>query len=74
MKTFNVEVQRIKNLSESHGMIQARVDAVVQTVPGRDEGEPSSVLGFSVENARVLFLLLKAQLAQIDARKARSQR
>jgi hypothetical protein len=74
MKTFNVEVQRIKSLTESHGMLQARVDALVQTVSTRDDGEPSSVLGLSVENARVLFLLLKAQLAQIDGRKGRSQR
>lgn len=74
MKTFNVEVQRIKSLTESHGMLQARVDALVQTVSARDDAEPSSVLGLSVENARVLFLLLKAQLAQIDARKGRSQR
>jgi hypothetical protein len=74
MKTFNVEVQRIKGLAESHGMLEARVDAVVQTQPGRDDGEPSSVLALSVENARVLFLLLKSQLAQIDTRKGRSQR
>jgi hypothetical protein len=55
--------------------VRARVDALVQTSASRDDGaEPSSVLSLSVENARVLFLLLKAQLAEVDSRKARSQR
>ena len=40
----------------------------------RGEGEESSVLSLSVENARVLYLLLKQQLAEVDSRKARSQR
>jgi len=75
MKTFSIELQRIKALTDSHGMVRVRVDALVQTSPGRDDGEdPGSVLSLSVENARVLFQLLKTQLTQIDARKARSQR
>ena len=53
----------------------ARVDATVQTAPPRDDGEPSSTLALTVENASVLLLLLlKAQLAEVDSRKARSQR
>lgn len=75
MKTFTIELQRIKAMTDSHGMVRARVDATVQTVAGRDDdGESSSVLSLSVENARVLFLLLKTQLAQVDGRKGRSQR
>ncbi len=75
MKTFIIELQRIKAMSNSHGLVQARVDATVQTMPSRDDdGAPSSTLSLSVENARVLLLLLKAQLAEVDARKARSQR
>jgi hypothetical protein len=75
MKTFSIELQRIKAMSNSHGLVRARVDATVQTVPGRDEGsESSSTLSLTVENARVLLLLLKAQLAEVDSRKARSQR
>ena len=42
--------------------------------PGRDGGAAASTLSLTVENARVLLLLLKAQLAEVDARKARSQR
>jgi hypothetical protein len=75
MKTFNIELQRIKAMSNSHGLVQARVDAMVQaTAPREDDGPPSSTLSLSVENARVLLLLLKAQLAEVDSRKARSQR
>jgi len=74
MKTFNVEVQRIKAMSNSHGLVRARVDALVQPAPPRSEGDESSVLSMSVENARVLYLLLKQQLAEVDGRKARSQR
>jgi hypothetical protein len=74
MKTFNVEVQRIKAMSNSHGLVRARVDALVQPATPRGEGDESSVLSLSVENARVLYLLLKQQLAEVDGRKARSQR
>jgi hypothetical protein len=74
MKTYQIEVQHIKSLSNAHGLVNARIDALVLARPARDEGDGSSVLSLSVENARVLYLLLKAQLAEVDARKARSQR
>ena len=75
MKTFNIEIQRIKAMSNSHGLVRARVDAAVQPQPVSDGGdEPSTVLSMTVDNARVLLLLLKAQLAEVDSRKARSQR
>jgi hypothetical protein len=75
MKTYSIELQRIKAMSNSHGLVHARVDAIVQAAPARDDGgEATSTLTLTVENARVLSLLLKAQLAEIDSRKARSQR
>ena len=75
MKTFNIEIQRIKAISNSHGLVRATVDAAVQPQPGfGDESEPSTTLSMTVDNARVLLLLLKAQLAEVDSRKARSQR
>ena len=76
MKTYNIELQRIKSMSNSHGLVHARVDAVVQAAAARgdDGAAPSTQLSFTVENARVLMLLLKAQLAEVDSRKARSQR
>ena len=77
MKTHTIELQRIKSMSKSHGLVRARVDAAVQSTGVRDDddgGEPSSTLVLTVENARVLVLLLKQQLAEVDAKKARSQR
>jgi hypothetical protein len=77
MKTHTIELQRIKSMSNSHGLVRARVDAVVQSAAPRDDAggqEPSSTLVLTVENARVLVLLLKQQLAEVDGKKARSQR
>jgi len=39
---------------------------------GRDEGVPTTLLSLSEDNARVLMLLLKAQLAEFDSRKRRA--
>jgi len=75
MKTLNIELQRIKGMHDAHGLVHTRVDATVQTVSARDaDATPSSTLSMTVDNARVLFLLLKKQLAEVDSRKARSQR
>ena len=74
MKTYTIELQHIKAMSNSHGMVHARVDALVAPQSGRDAASDLSMLSLSVENARVLLLLLKAHLAEVDGRKARSQR
>ncbi len=74
MKIWNIEIQRVKAMSNSSGLIRAQVDALVQPVSARDEGVPTTLLSLSEDNARVLMLLLKAQLAEFDARKAKSRR
>ncbi|MES2229041.1 MAG: hypothetical protein V4540_14925 [Pseudomonadota bacterium] len=74
MKTWNIEVQKVRAMANSHGLIRAQIDALVQPAPACDEGMPSSILSLSEDNARVLVLLLKAQLAEIDSRKAKSRR
>jgi hypothetical protein len=74
MKTHQIEVQRVKALTEAHGLVNVKVDALVQALALRDEGTSSSVLSMSVDSARTLLLLLKAQLAEVDKRKGRSQR
>jgi hypothetical protein len=74
VKTYQIEVQRIKAMANSKGLVQAKIDALVLPLPARNEGEPSTIISFSEENARVLMLLLKQQLSEIDGRKARSQR
>ncbi len=74
MKTWNVEIQRVKAMSNSNGLIRAQIDALVQPAASRDEGVPTTLLQFSEETARVMLLLLKAQLAEFDGRKAKSRR
>ena len=74
MKTYRIEVQRIRRMSQGKGLVEAEVDTLVLPQAARGDAAPGSVLSLSEETARVLFLLLKAQLAEIDKRKARSQR
>ena len=74
MKTYQIEVQRVKGMTNSNGLIRAQVDALVQPAPLRDEGAPTTVLNLTEATARVLLLLLKTQLAEFDARKAKSRR
>jgi hypothetical protein len=74
MKTYSIEVQRLKGMSNANGMLNARIDAAVQPLAAREGVEPGSLLILSEASARTLQQLLKAQFAEIDARKARSQR
>jgi hypothetical protein len=74
MKTWNIEVQKVKAMANSQGLIRAQIDALVLPAVPRDEGVPTTVLSLSEDNARVLMLLLKAQLAEFDSRKAKSRR
>jgi len=77
LKTYQIEIQRLKAMANGNGLIEAQIDALVlpSNTSNTPEGrEPSTRLSMSEETARVLFLLLKQQLAEFDKRKARSQR
>lgn len=74
MKTYDVEVQRLKAMRHDHGMVEIAVDALVQPRPLRDEGTPTSVVRIPVEHARSLLLLLKQQIADLDKLNPRSRR
>ncbi len=77
MKTYNIEIQKVKAMSNAHGLINVRMDAIVAPQPQRrdadDAGEPATVLSMTEDNARVMMLLLKAQIAEFDKRKAKSR-
>ena len=77
MKTYDIEVQRVKSMHQGHGLVYMRLDAGVQPQPRQrdddDSTEPSTVLKLSEETARVLFLLLKQQIADFDKKKAKSR-
>lgn len=74
MKTWNIEIQKVKAMANGNGMIRMQLDALVQAAAAQDDASPSSILSLSEANARVLLLLLKAQIAELDSRKAKSRR
>ncbi|MDP9046017.1 MAG: hypothetical protein M3O01_14540 [Pseudomonadota bacterium] len=75
MKTWNIEIQKVRAMAHGNGLIRAQIDALVQPASAReDAGMAASVLSLSEDNARVLVLLLKQQLAELDSRKAKSRR
>ena len=74
MKTYRIEINKVKAMSSGSGLVQAKIDALVLPTAAREELSESTVLSMSEATARVMFLLLKAQLAEVDGRKARSQR
>ncbi len=74
LKTYDVEVQRLKSLRHDHGMFEIAVDALVQARPQRDEGTPTSVVRIPVDHARALLLLLKQQITELDKLNPRSRR
>ena len=75
MRTYNIELQRLKAMSHGNGMIEAQVDASVLPAPAPPDGKaPTTWLRMTEDTARVLQALLKTQLSELDKRKARSQR
>jgi len=74
MKINTIEVQKFKAASHGNGLVMFKVDATVMPKAPIDGIEPSSIISISEVNARVLMALLKAQLMELDGRKARSQR
>ena len=76
MKTYDIEVQRVKTMANSTttGLVRVQVDALVQASVPSDGAAPTTLLSFSEQTARVLLLLLKAQITEIDSRKAKSRR
>ena len=74
MKINMIEIQKFKAASHSNDLVMFKVDATVTPKAPIDGIEPSSIISISEVNARVLMALLKAQLVELDGRKARSQR
>lgn len=74
MKTYQIEIQKVKAMANHHGLIHAQIDARVEPGVARGDATPTTMLILTEDQARVLQLLLKAQLAEFDARKAKSRR
>ncbi|MEY2844165.1 MAG: hypothetical protein RI920_2202 [Pseudomonadota bacterium] len=74
MKTYDIEIQRIKSARHAHGLIELGLDVLVQLRPARDEGSTTSCVSLPVDDARTLLILLKQQIAEIDKLNPRSRR
>ena len=74
MKTYDIEVQRLKSLKHDRGLIEIAVDALVLPRPARDDQPASSSLRLPVDHARSLLMLLKHQLGELDKALPRSRR
>jgi hypothetical protein len=74
LKTYQIELQRVKAMTNGNGLVEAQIDALVLPHNPTEGRTPSTRLSMSEDNARVLFLLLKQQIGELDKRKGRSQR
>lgn len=74
VKTYDIEVQRLKSIRHDKGLVELEVDTLVQPRSGRDGQADTSCLRLPVEHARSLLLLLKQQLAELDKLQPRSRR
>jgi hypothetical protein len=74
MKTYDIEIQRLKSAKHYKGLIELGVDILVLPRPARDEQSVTSCLSLPVDDARTLMILLKQQLAELDKLQPRSRR
>ena len=74
MKTYDIEVQRLKSMKHDKGLIEINIDALVMSRQMRDDQSATSCLRLPVEHARTLLILLKQQLAELDKLQPRSRR
>ena len=74
MKTYDIEVQRLKSARHDKGVIELGVDVSVLPRALRDDQPETSSLRLPVEHARSLLILLRQQLAEVDKLQPRSRR
>jgi hypothetical protein len=74
MKTYDIELQRLKSARHSNGLIEVNVDALVLARSCRDEASGSTCISLAVDDARTLLILLKQQITELDKLQPRSRR
>jgi len=74
VKTYDIEVQRLKSMKHDKGLIEIGIDALVLPRPARDDPAAPSSLRLPVDQARSLLVLLKQQIAELDKLQPRSRR
>ena len=74
MKTYDIDIQRLKSVRHDKGLIELGTDVLVQPRSGREDASADSCVRMPVEHARTLLILLKQQLAELDKLQPRSRR
>jgi hypothetical protein len=74
MKTYDIELQRLKSVRHNKGLIEIGLDVLVLPRPARDEQSVTSSLSLEVDDARTLLILLKQQITELDKLQPRSRR
>jgi hypothetical protein len=74
MKTYDIEIQRLKSARHDKGMVELGVDLAVLPRALTGDAPETSCVRISVEHARSLSILLRQQLAEIDRLQPRSRR
>jgi hypothetical protein len=74
VKTYDIEVQRLKSMKHDKGLIELGMDVLVMPRPARDDQAAASCLRLPVDQARALLVLLKQQMAELDKLQPRSRR
>jgi hypothetical protein len=74
VRTYDIELQRLKSAKHDRGLIELGVEVLVAPRPLRVDEPATSSLRVPVEHARTLLLLLKQQLAELDKLQPRSRR
>jgi hypothetical protein len=74
VKTYDIDVQRLKGIRHDKGLVELSIDASVSPRAARDEGVAQSCLRLPADQARALLMLLKQQFAELDKLQPRSRR
>jgi hypothetical protein len=75
MKTWDLEVQRLKSIRHDKGSFDIGIDVLVLPKAAREgAAADASTLRLPVEHARSLLVLLKQQFAELDKLQPRSRR
>jgi len=74
LKSFDIEVQRLKSMKHDKGLIEVSIDALVMARKLKDDEAEGTCLRIPVDHARTLLLLLKQQFAALDKLQPRSRR
>ena len=74
VKTYDIEVQRLKSVRHDKGVIELGVEVAVLPRTQRDDQPETSALRLPLEHARSLLILLRQQLAEVDKLQPRSRR